>query len=395
MDAWQSFSADKNPIDIEELCKLKCLNGSNKKCSSMKKKIHIIRDNIEWYYPKSLEDLFDLLVQYQSLPYKIVSGSTGVGVFKTDGPYIVYIDIKNISELYSVLRTDALTIGSMTTLQKLISVCNDYSIKPGFEYLTVVTAHLLRIANRHVRSVGTWAGNIMMKYIHREFPSDLFLVLETVNAKILVVGPDKLSQPQYFTPSQLLNQQMQGRILYSVSFLPYDPQRTVIKTYKTSLRSQNSHAYVNAGFKFDVDPSSLIVQSIPTIVFGGINDQFIHASNTEKFLLGRNLNDQNVLQNALIMLFNEVVPDADPVLADPEYRRMLACSLFYKYILFVNKNNLGPRLVSAIDNIIDSRQISSGIETYSDNPSIYPVTKPMSKLNSLLQTSGNFFYNTV
>lgn len=74
---------------------------------------------------------------------------------------------------------------------------------------------------------------------------------------------------------------------------------------------------------------------------------------------------------------------------------MLACSLFYKYILFVNKNNLGPRLVSAIDNIIDSRQISSGIETYSDNPSIYPVTKPMSKLNALLQTSGNFFYNTV
>jgi xanthine dehydrogenase iron-sulfur cluster and FAD-binding subunit A len=38
LDAWKSFSADKKPIDIEELHKLKCLNDSKKECKSLKKK---------------------------------------------------------------------------------------------------------------------------------------------------------------------------------------------------------------------------------------------------------------------------------------------------------------------------------------------------------------------
>ena len=105
LDAWQSFSADEKPIDIEELYTLKCLNGSNKKCDSeLKKKIHIINGDQEWYYPKSLLDLFDLLVQYQSVPYKIVSGGTGVGVFKLDGPFNVFIDIKSIPDFYIISR---------------------------------------------------------------------------------------------------------------------------------------------------------------------------------------------------------------------------------------------------------------------------------------------------
>jgi len=33
---------------------------------------------------------------------------------------------------------------------------------------------------------GTLAGNLMMKHAHREFPSDIFLLLETVAAKLRV-----------------------------------------------------------------------------------------------------------------------------------------------------------------------------------------------------------------
>lgn len=34
--------------------------------------------------------------------------------------------------------------------------------------------------------MGTWAGNLMMKYYHKDFPSDIFILLETVGATLAV-----------------------------------------------------------------------------------------------------------------------------------------------------------------------------------------------------------------
>ncbi len=395
LDAWQSFSADKKPIDIEELHKLKCLNDSKKECKSLKKKIHIIKDGIEWYYPKTLTDLYDLFAQYGNQPYRIVSGGTGDGVYKTDGPFSVYINIRNITDLYKIVKVPILQVGSMTTIEKLINVCNSYSSNSGFEYLSVLTAHWLRIANRHVRSIGTWAGNIMMKYYHHGFSSDLFLTLETVNATITIIGPDKITPPKKLKASKLLSQpKLNGKILYSLNFQPFDSTTNLIKTYKVSMRSQNSHAYVNAGFKFEIDNlSNLLVKSLPNIVFGGISGTFIHAINTEKYLLGQKLSNPDTFKNALKILYNEIPPDPHPVLSDPQYRKNLACALFYKFILYANKNNIvNKRLTSATDNLIDCRQVSTGIENYSSNPSMYPVSKPMTKTNALQQASGEAQY---
>ena len=34
--------------------------------------------------------------------------------------------------------------------------------------------------------MGTWAGNLMMKYYHKDFPSDIFILLETVGATLSI-----------------------------------------------------------------------------------------------------------------------------------------------------------------------------------------------------------------
>ena len=132
------------------------------------------------------------------------------------------------------------------------------------------------------------------------------------------------------------------------------------------------------------------------MVFGGINDTFIHAINTENYLLGKNLNNQDTFKAALKILYNELQPDSNPVRSDPQYRRNLACSLFYKFILYANNNStnkINPRLISAIDDIIDRRQISSGVQNYgTTNPNMYPVSKPMTKTNALQQASGEAQY---
>ena len=55
-------------------------------------------------------------------------------------------------------------------------------------------------------------------------------------------------------------------------------------------RSSNAHAYVNAGFLalVDVENGFTITQK-PTIVFGGIREDFVHANGVEEFLIGRSM----------------------------------------------------------------------------------------------------------
>lgn len=123
------------------------------------------------------------------------------------------------------------------------------------------------------------------------------------------------------------------------------------------------------------------------MVFGGINETFIHAFVTEDFLVGKSLNDQNVLSQAFSLMSSEIQPNTDPVMASSDYRRSLALSLFYKFILYVNQNKISPRNQSALTSVIDSRPLSTGTQSYPTQPSNYPLTQPIPKLNSKLQVN--------
>lgn len=221
----KSFAPDEKPIDIEELFKLKCLNSKTKNtpnpCQQDKlKNVHIIKDSLEWYSPNNMDDLFTLLVEYSpSAAYRIVSGNTGVGVFKSDGPYQVFIDIKSIAELYSVsMQPSGLTIGAQVSLKTLIDVFNQYSSMSGFEYLSELAEHVSKVANSPVRNAASWAGNLIMKYNHQDFPSDLYVILETVGAVLDLVGPNKFTPSVQATPYGFSTlPSINGKLIYNVS----------------------------------------------------------------------------------------------------------------------------------------------------------------------------------
>lgn len=94
-------------------------------------------------------------------------------------------------------------------------------------------------------------------------------------------------------------------------------------------RAQNAHAHVNAGFllKFKSDKKTIENASI---VYGGINPEFIHARATEKFLENKNIFNKNVLKLAIQSLADEIFPDKNPPEPTAEYRKKLAIGLFYK-----------------------------------------------------------------
>jgi xanthine dehydrogenase/oxidase len=99
---------------------------------------------------------------------------------------------------------------------------------------------------------GTWSGNLVLKHLHPIFQSDVYICLETIGALINLVGPDKFDPSINVTPEQLMNESLEGKLIYAIKFQAYDKSNTFIRTYKVMPRSQNSHAYVTAGFRVQV-----------------------------------------------------------------------------------------------------------------------------------------------
>ena len=391
LDAMKSFAIDEKPIDIEESYKVKCLDGNKSCLSKSNKKIHIIKENNEWFTPKTLDDLYDLLNEYKTMNYRIVVGNTSTGVFKNDGPFDVQINIQSIPDLYvSENVNNTIYVGSAISLNKLTEIFNLASTSiPNYEYLSVIVSHLKKVANVSVRNIGSWAGNLLMKYNHNDFPSDVFTCFETIGAVLYVNSPDKSIVKVSLV--DFLKLDMRGKFISGAAIPPYDKNSTIIETYKIMPRSQNSHAYINAGFRFAID-KSYNVTSTPSIVFGGVSGTFVHATQTEGFLLGKSLIDSKTLESAFALLNAEINPNYDPVLASPNYRRSLAVSLFYKFILTACLPNTDDRYKSAITSIIDSRGISQAQQNFPTSPNLYPLTQPMTKLNAYAQTSGEAAY---
>lgn len=153
-------------------------------------------------------------------------------------------------------------------------------------------------------------------------------------------------------------------------------------------RAQNAHAYVNAGFLLKLNAG---VTEAARICFGGINPEFIHATETEKFLAGKNLYTNETLQEALRILTSEIQPDCVLPDASPEYRKNLAASLFYKFVLNTCPSyQLNREFVSG--GTILERPISSGKHTFDTFVDRYPLTEKVPKYEGLIQCSGELKY---
>jgi xanthine dehydrogenase/oxidase len=180
---------------------------------------------------------------------------------------------------------------------------------------------------------------------------------------------------------------MKQKLIFALT-IPVLPATNKYNSYKMMLRHQNSHAYVNAAFNIAVD-TNFIVQSTPTMVFGGIGAYIVAATATANFLNGKDLKNVQNLQNAIGLLRSELVPDTPPGSASVPYRQNLAMGFFYKALLSFLPN-LDPAVVSGGQEYI--RPVSSGEQTYDSNPALAPVSEPISKPDGIMQTSGESLY---
>ena len=61
------------------------------------------------------------------------------------------------------------------------------------------------MAHPSVRNIGTIGGNLMLKHAYPDFPSDLFLLIETIGAKLIIKSPGLVHVfTKQYLPSNLL-----------------------------------------------------------------------------------------------------------------------------------------------------------------------------------------------
>lgn len=70
------------------------------------------------------------------------------------------------------------------TMNLFYELAKDHNLLYG--YLEVIADHIDLVANVPVRNIGTIAGNLSIKYEHRDFVSDIFLLMETAGAMLTI-----------------------------------------------------------------------------------------------------------------------------------------------------------------------------------------------------------------
>ncbi|XP_071634820.1 uncharacterized protein [Temnothorax longispinosus] len=400
LDAFKGFASDAPPSlvkdirDIEEIYKIKTCPKNGMPCKGNCVDKHFTDGNTlnikladaEFYKVYSIENLFAVFQEKPDATYILNGGNTAHGVYRV-GKNDLHIDINDIPDLRRIEKTnESLTLGGSISLTTAMETFQKYSSENGFKYLHHLAHHIDLIASVPVRNIGSIAGNLMIKHAHNEFPSDLFLMLETAGTQIHILeapGAKKNMMLQDF-----LKADMRHKIIYSV-VLPALSDDYEYRSYKIMPRAQNAHAHINAGFLFKLDGGGKVLEK-PNIIFGGINEHFLHAKKTEELLVGKSILDKQVLKTALESLHNELQPDH--VLPDysPEFRKTLAEGLFYKFVLSIKPENLNSKLRSG--GSLLKRDLSSGTQDYDTDKNTWPVNKPTVKLEAIQQTSGEAQY---
>ena len=121
------------------------------------------------------------------------------------------------------------------TLTAIIDLFDKISTdNPEYKYCKNIADHIRKVAHPSVRNIGTIGGNLMLKHSYQDFPSDLFLLIETIGAKLMIKSPDVPSVS--VSPLEFLAMDMNKKVLMYIEF---PPTTDSFFTYKTMQRYSN------------------------------------------------------------------------------------------------------------------------------------------------------------
>ncbi|XP_022822065.1 indole-3-acetaldehyde oxidase-like [Spodoptera litura] len=371
----------------EEWC---LVNMNNTSASDLPKKI-CLADGRLWFSVSDIRSIFAVLDDVGHESYMLVAGNTAKGV----RPMLFYpkllIDISDVKELATHYIDVNLVLGANMTLTDTMHLFKELAqSNEDFWYLHILYEHMDKVAHIPVRNIGTLAGNLVLKNSDPSFQSDIFLLLDCVGAMVTLVDRD-MRQTDMNLP-EFLTTNLKGKVMTQIKLRPLSRHYELV-TYKITPREQNAQADVNSGFLLKFNSHTHLVEEA-SIVYGNINPSFTHAYETERFLIGRNIFNNNVLQSALHILEREIDPSIRPPYPPPCVRKKVALGLFYKCIIkLCPKDILNPIYKSGATTPSDDRPpVSRSYQEYDTDKKDYPITQPLLKKEGMIQCAGEAEY---
>jgi xanthine dehydrogenase small subunit len=343
--------------------------------------------------PRNLEQVFDILAQHRkSGDVKLIVGNTSIGIYKHEQPKVL-VDVGNLPELLQITTIDnvGVSFGASVSLSNLEETLDQQAKTLAAELVASfsnLAKHVRRIANVHVRNAGSIAGNLTLAKT-KGFLSDLATIL--LGARATVTMARAGGEQRTLTIEDFLHESQYhaGEIMHSIC-IPFTKQGVQFYTYKTALRAQNSHAYVNAAFYFDLQHDGVVRDA--TIAFGGIGrddepgTHAVRAVATENSLKDKQLNG-DTLARALEILKTELQPQS----GDQAFRQRLVTGFFFKAVTAAAGSAVPERLRSAARDVTQ-RSVSHGRQAYTVSDEHAPVSRAIAKLGATLQASGEAVY---
>ncbi|XP_022827163.1 xanthine dehydrogenase 1-like [Spodoptera litura] len=402
LDSFKKFAVDAPTEDkIKSIKDLSICKKSNNCCRSFAKEndwcmveddvsagkmMEIkLKDGKTWYTPTTLNEVLKLLEENLE-SYMLVGGNTSKGAYPILDYANALIDVNHVQELKANDFDQNLRVGAGLTMTELMDIFKTSAAQENFSYLSILYDHVDLVAHIPLRNVATVAGNLMIKHTYNSYQSDMYLIFYTVGAQLTIV--DYHGKRQTVTMNKFLEIDMKGKVILDILLPPLSKSHKLY-TYKLMPRAQSSHAIVNAGFLFKLNSSNVVEEA--TIVYGALSEKFEKAVSTERYLIGRDLFSNDTLQGALKVLDGEMIVEDHPPEPSIEYRRHIAKALFFKALLNLAPSR-APRCDSAVIDLHLTRQCSKAKQVFSTDTSLWPVNKPMPKLEAKIQCAGEAIY---
>lgn len=390
MDAFKTLAMDGECCkDIEDIDKVKICSKSNEpcqgKCGNVKGNLKLkFQDEKIWNRVLEIGDIFDIFEKLgKDDGYMLVAGNIGHAAVKEYKNIKTYIDISAVKALKSFsISENQLELGANSTITEAMDIFSKISEEnPSFKYLSKIYDHFDLIANIAIRNVATIAGNLAIKQFH-DFPSDIFVILQAVDAKLEIASSK--SHNSIVTMTEFLEMDMNKKLITKVIFPSYDQDITSFSSFKIMPRSQNTPAYVNAAFLLQIEDQKVIKANI---CYGGISSSFKRAESVEKFLIGKDIQDNEVVAEALNLLSDEVKPLSSLLAGSSDFRKNLAVSLFYKFILSIVPEDIIAEKFKSGGKILKP-ELSSSSRNYRKFDESSPIGNALPKVEGDILSTG-------
>jgi xanthine dehydrogenase/oxidase len=416
-----TLSGQKHPIFPVHLKKKETIE-------SLKRDIHIVGDNVEWYRPCSLQSLMEIrskLVEINrqrkesnqtEIRTRFVIGNSELAIEtrlkNQQYPVLICLtDVPELNEIYQVTQsntllnsstmTDGVFIGASATLtniwQYFEQLINSNSEEYRVRGLKAIIEQLKWFASTPIRNAASVGGNIITASPISDL-NPLWMALNTQNVLMNVKSGEKRVVPMrtFFKDYRIVDM-ADDEILYGI-YVPFiRSELEFIRPYKQAKRREDDIAIVNAGMRLllQKNDDQYIISEV-SLNFGGMNKYSVAALRTEDFLLNKPLSS-TVFNQAIELLKQDMKLPQNVPGGMAEFRQALCLSFLFKFYLHVQNQvqQVQPQEEqdqSALLDLLRTREYPYGTQKYRENKRGTSVGEAKNHLSAHLQVTGEAKY---